>query len=515
MKPITYLHFSILGDAPKVANQLVKYGTDVWEGGGDYPDIMPLYLAIANPQGTKNLGAALRIASSYALSRTCEYLLSRGADPNCLSRFGLAAIHLAVRSRPRWRNFGLLVEHLAMRIGSNYENILWRSMLASTASALLRFGADPNLRSATSRVHVCGQKCWCSPDCEHQGQAVLHFACGSGQRSVVSLLLKHGADPKTADDDGYLPLFSALCQDHHDVALQLLQDDVNPANPIIVQPYQSTALHVSCRFASVEVVSLLLERGADPNVADRVGQTPLHELLGQGCWELQDRILEILPLLDTYGVVADVKVQGGMTARQIAAAHPFSSIREFFDSADSDDDDISSNRFQIPYSNFTGPSARASGTFPRVNHRQGVHPDMDSRESFPLLSRLPADQEGIKQAPMLDSVWLNKKTTEQLRTRPSPSTNHGQVKDEKRSHKGAKGSLVVQDDRGKSSPVVRSAEDFRMSSSAKFWGSLSSSQKKPNHPEIEKTHEEREADVADGAPRRKGRKKQWIRVDLP
>lgn len=188
-------------------------------------------------------------------------------------------------------------------------------MLASTASVLLRFGADPDLRSAASRVHVCGQKCWCSPDCEHQGQAVLHFACGSGQRRVVSLLLKDGADLKTTDDDGYLPLFSALCQDHHDVALQLLQDDVKPANPIIVQSYQNTALHVSCRFASVEVVSLLLERGVDPNVTDRFGQTPLHELLGQSCWELQGRILEILPLLDTYGAVADVKVRGGMTAR--------------------------------------------------------------------------------------------------------------------------------------------------------------------------------------------------------
>lgn len=329
METITYLHFSIIGDAPKVANQLVKYGTDVWEGGGEYPDITPLYLAIANPRDTKNLDSALRIASSYALSRTCEYLLSRGADPNSLSRLGLAAIHLAVRKRPRWRNFVLLVEHLAMR-NASYENIIWELMVASTAGVLLQFGANPNLRSATSRLHLCGQKCWCSPDCEHQGQTALHFACGGGQKMVVSLLLEHGADPKTADDAGYLPLFSALCQDQHDVALQLLQDDVNPANPTIVRLDQSTAFHVSCRFASVKIISLLLGRGADPNVTDRFGRTPLHELLGQSNWELEDRILEILALLDMAGAVAEVRAQGGMTARQIAAAHPFSSVREFF-----------------------------------------------------------------------------------------------------------------------------------------------------------------------------------------
>lgn len=512
METITYLHFSIIGDAPKVANQLVKYGTDVWEGGGDYPDITPLYLAIANPQGTKNLDSALRIASSYALSRTCEYLLSRGADPNSLSRFGLAAIHLAVRKRPCWRNFVLLAEHLALR-NASYENIIWELMVASTALVLLQFGGDPNLRSATSRTHVCGPKCWCSPDCEHQGQTALHFASGGGQEKVVNLLLEHGADPNTADDAGYLPLFSALCQDQHDVALQLLRDDVNLPNPIIVQPHQSTALHVSCRFASGEVILLLLKRGADPNVVDRFGRTPLHELLGQSSWELEDRILEILPLLDIYGARADTKAQGGMTARQIAAAHQFSSVRDFFDSADANH--LAPNRSQIPRSNFTRPSAGASGTCPQVDRHRGAQRDMDSRESFPLLNRLPADQEASKPAPMLGSARRNKKKTKQLGTRPSPSTNHQRGKNKTRSLKRETSPRVGPDDGGNSSTAVRSTEEFVSSDSAEFWGSLSSSQQNPNHPKVESTQEERGEAVADGAPRRKGRKKQWIRLEFP
>ena len=59
---------------------------------------MPLYLAIAHPDA-KALDVPLSIACSYALPRTTEHLLARGADPNSLSRFGLAAIHLAVMKR--------------------------------------------------------------------------------------------------------------------------------------------------------------------------------------------------------------------------------------------------------------------------------------------------------------------------------------------------------------------------------------------------------------------------------
>lgn len=102
---ITFLYLSILRDAPRVAVQLVKNGTDIREGEGNYPDLTPLYLAIAHPQDTPNLNGPLRIACSYALPRMTEYLLARGATPNNLSQFGLAAIHQAVIRWLPWRHF--------------------------------------------------------------------------------------------------------------------------------------------------------------------------------------------------------------------------------------------------------------------------------------------------------------------------------------------------------------------------------------------------------------------------
>lgn len=516
IRTITYLHLAIIGDAPKVANHLVKYGTDVWEGGGDYPDITPLYLAIANPRGARNLDAALRIACSYALPKTCRYLLTRGADPNSLSRFGLAAIHLAVRSRLPWRNFEILA-HLVH--GREAHSLGWETCLIQTVTVLLRFGANPNLGSDTPREHPCGHKCWLSPDCEHRGQAVLHYACSGAPKEVVSLLLQHGADPNTADDDGYLPLFSALCQDHNQVAMQLLQNDIDPTNLVVVQPYQSTALHIACRFACVEVVSFLLERGADANAIDVFGQTPLHEVLGQSCLGLQDRVLEILPHLDNYGALAEVRPQGGLTARQMARAHPFASVRQFFDPVVIDH--RGSEHFQEVHDyTWSDPPTVSPGRFQRANHHERVLPEalgIYSCDTFPFLSSLPPAQDGVKQAPTPDSVWLDKKTTDRLRVAPPPTARHQQRNKRGSGYrKGATASVGGGDDNSgeKPSPAVRSEGESRVLESATFWSTLASSRQNPNHQKVEAARDERKENKRDGGARRRQRGNKWAPLDF-
>ncbi|POS77901.1 hypothetical protein DHEL01_v203716 [Diaporthe helianthi] len=505
-KSLTYLHLSIIGDAPRVASYLVKYGTDVWEGGGDYPDITPLYLSIANPRGTTNLDAALRIACSYALPKTCQYLLTRGADPNSLSRFGLAAIHLAVRKRLPWRNFEGLARCINGEDSSVYD---WGESLIRTVEVLLRFGADTNLRSNTLRQHLCGPKCWGSPDCEHRGQAVLHYACGGAPEKVVSLLIKNGADSKATDNDGYLPLFSALCQDNNSVALQLLQDDIDPTNLVVVQSHQSTALHIACRFACVEVVSFLLEHGADVNATDVFGRTPLHELLGQSRPELEDRVVEILPHLDDYGAVADIRAQRGPTARQMAKAHPFSTVRRYFNPVDNHG--RGSESFQVQRSTWRGSSAEVT------------RPEIHSCESFPLLSRLPpqAGQDGSRQAHMPGSMWLDKKKTVQLRgpPPPQPARYHRSNKlRESGSRKRATGFgwVAGHGNGGKPSPAVavRGKEDSRVSESAKFWSTFGSSRQNQIPKNLGQAREDRKENKQDGVPDRGKRGKKWAPLKL-
>ncbi|KAJ0131384.1 Uncharacterized protein HZ326_25516 [Fusarium oxysporum f. sp. albedinis] len=166
-------------------------------------------------------------------------------------------------------------------------------------------------------MHHCQHTYWRSADCSHRRQRVLHFTCSSGKEKMVELPLSNGADPVLYDDEGCHSLFSALSQDHSGISIRLLYDHVEPGHLVVIQTSQSTTLHVACRFASPHVVNFLLERGADPNVCDSHGKTPVHEVVCQNCLELEDRIIQTLQLLSDYGASADIESERYETARDV------------------------------------------------------------------------------------------------------------------------------------------------------------------------------------------------------
>ena len=519
-KSITYLHLSIIGDAPKVATCLVRHGTDVWEGESDYPDLTPLYLAIARPQNTcaQDLDNALRIACSYSLPRTCRYLLARGADPNSLSRFGLAAIHMAVMKRLPWRNFRLglgLADRASLIPEKNPVTARWNSMLVETVSILLQFGGDPNLRSSMSRVHSCTQRCYKSLDCSHPGQGVLHFACGDGHSEVVELLLEHGASLEMPDGEGYLPVFPALCQGHESLALHLLRRSADPVNLIIVQRHQSTALHVACRFASPEAVSFLLERGAYADSTDSSGKTPLHEVLSQDFWGLEDDLVETLRHLDRSGATADIRAKDGRTAREMGANSGFLRVREQFkyiivEGLDQD--------FEPEYHLRSPPASKArSSRFPDTSH-QSTSPtaQREIASHAPPSSRSgpSPSQYGMKHPAMDDSVWFDKARTERLIPRTSPVENPLLSNHRRRLTEGEMRPTAVQDTSGDGIGTKESIQKPQRSESAKFWGSFSFQPQITSDSSVQSPCKERKEDIIDGGPRRGRRKQKWARLDL-
>ncbi|KAL7793626.1 putative ankyrin repeat protein [Trichoderma ceciliae] len=337
MKGFTYLHYALLQDAPKVAIQLVKHGSNLDEDNLLYPDLMSLYLSVARPHSNR-LGAldgALRIACSYALPRTTEFLLTRGADPNAYSGFGFAAIHMAVRRRPPWAQFKLFAWFSG---GKNSESALWEAQVMRTVQVLLHFDADCNLPVQIYRRHQCDHTCWKSLACAPMGQRVLHLAAAGGYKPVVLALVKRRADFLQADGEGNLPIVHAMAQGHYEIVALLLQRmryrrGRKIVNPLVCRSTRSTALHIACRFANHDVVSTLLKDGADVNEVDFLDRTPLHETLRQCASDLEKRLVETLYLLSENDASPDVVDCDGKKAREMGENHIFSGVRAIFEYA--------------------------------------------------------------------------------------------------------------------------------------------------------------------------------------
>lgn len=96
------------------------------------------------------------------------------------------------------------------------------------------------------------------------GYTALSIATQSGNISLVKLLLKHNANPEGNDNYPNAPVYFAIVNNHPEVIEILIESGVNP-NYAWSKTEGGTLLTNAAQFGLIEVVTLLVNRGADVN----------------------------------------------------------------------------------------------------------------------------------------------------------------------------------------------------------------------------------------------------------
>ncbi|XP_033321532.1 E3 ubiquitin-protein ligase mind bomb 1 [Megalopta genalis] len=114
----------------------------------------------------------------------------------------------------------------------------------------------------------------------NNGFNALHHAALRGNPSAMRVLLSKLPRPWLVDekkDDGYTALHLAALNNHVEVAEQLAR--FGKADLDLQNVNLQTALHLAVERQHTQIVRLLVREGANLNVADKDGDTPLHEAL--------------------------------------------------------------------------------------------------------------------------------------------------------------------------------------------------------------------------------------------
>lgn len=124
-----------------------------------------------------------------------------------------------------------------------------------------------------------------NPDLAHRrysGRTLLHTAAAAGNSPMVAALLKLGVDANTQTEDGHSPLYCVgnECPGGGAVVRALIEAGarVDACDGI----KRCTALHMAARRGNVEAAEALLERGANIEARDSLGETPLRRAVNCG-----------------------------------------------------------------------------------------------------------------------------------------------------------------------------------------------------------------------------------------
>jgi ankyrin repeat protein len=255
------------------------------------------------PDGTSALMEAT-VADDAGLLRA---LLDRGANVNTKNQAGATALMWATGDLEKTR---LLLERGA-DVSASSDSGRTALMIAAgggpateIARLLVEKGADPRYTS--------------------NGYTVLMEASEQGDRELVDLLLKHGANVKSTNRVGWTALHNGAMNANTGIVADLIAAgaDANARETF----HGTTPLHWAAASGNREVVKLLLAHGANPNVKETfTGATPL-------IWAASGRSsISVIKILVDHGADQNAMDVNGHSALDWASRHRASREVVFLD----------------------------------------------------------------------------------------------------------------------------------------------------------------------------------------
>ncbi|KAH6952493.1 ankyrin repeat-containing domain protein [Ilyonectria sp. MPI-CAGE-AT-0026] len=246
---------------------------------------------------------ALKEAVANSDAEAVRLLLLFGADPNGTDRDGVTPLFAAVEKSFLAGAFPLLKYGADPNFtrGPGNETALAAAAIANKvnfAHLLLIYGGDPNQLTAT-------------------GETLLSSAIHKKTpKKFIDLILDYGADPDGKSREGKTALFEAIQNSRVDIVTSLLDQGANPNLPgpkhmLWPATYQTPCLQVllargadykkcpgimelAASINNIESVRVLLKAGVDPNAKKDGVYTPL-------CTSIRDNRKEIFDLLLSNG----------------------------------------------------------------------------------------------------------------------------------------------------------------------------------------------------------------------
>ena len=234
--------------------------------GAKVDDGVPAPPAPAAAKVAAGMTTPLLVAAASGHESLAIFLLEKGANPNAWDG-GSAALHYAMlhgfaNAMPR----------------ANYVAFLFRPNMGELVKALLKHGADPNVRFVRSAMGNGFRGA--------AGATPFFLATSTKDTDLMRLLVSHGADPMLTTNNNVTPLMAVAGVNRGNSrpedqlngfrdALEAVKLAIELGNDIhAVDSRGLTALHGAAYTGSYPIVEYLAAKGANVNGKDKSGETP-------------------------------------------------------------------------------------------------------------------------------------------------------------------------------------------------------------------------------------------------